>query len=48
VDRVVVVANDLTKRFERIWRGPVGEVAAELRAVELRGEFALVVSPAPP
>jgi 16S rRNA (cytidine1402-2'-O)-methyltransferase len=47
VDRVVVVANDLTKRFERIWRGTVAEVAAQLRAAELRGEFVLVVSPAP-
>ena len=47
VDRVIVVANDLTKRFERIWRGTVAEVAAELRAAELRGEFVLVVSPAP-
>jgi 16S rRNA C1402 (ribose-2'-O) methylase RsmI len=42
-----VVANDLTKRFERIWRGTVREVATELRAAELRGEFVLVVSPAP-
>jgi 16S rRNA (cytidine1402-2'-O)-methyltransferase len=46
-DRVVVVANDLSKRFERSWRGPVEEVAARLRAVELRGEFVVVVSPSP-
>ena len=46
-DRVVVVANDLTKRFERVWRGTVGEVAARLGAAALRGEFVIVVAPAP-
>ena len=45
--RAVAVANDLTKRFERVWRGPVGEVHAELAATEVRGEFVIVVGPTP-
>jgi 16S rRNA (cytidine1402-2'-O)-methyltransferase len=47
-DRAVAVANDLTKRFERVWRGPLGRVAAELAATEPRGEFVVVISPAGP
>jgi 16S rRNA (cytidine1402-2'-O)-methyltransferase len=47
-DRQVAVANDLTKRFERVWRGPLGSVATDLAATEPRGEFVVVVSPAAP
>jgi 16S rRNA (cytidine1402-2'-O)-methyltransferase len=46
-DRPVAVANDLTKRFEHVWRGPLGRVAAELAATEPRGEFVVVIGPAP-
>jgi 16S rRNA (cytidine1402-2'-O)-methyltransferase len=42
--RRVAVANDLTKRYERVWRGPIGAVLAELAATEPRGEFALVLA----
>ncbi len=42
--RQVAVANDLTKRYENVWRGPIGEVLAELDAIEPRGEFALVLA----
>jgi 16S rRNA C1402 (ribose-2'-O) methylase RsmI len=39
------VLNDLTKRYERVWRGPVPLVAAELReAAAPRGEFVLVLA----
>jgi 16S rRNA (cytidine1402-2'-O)-methyltransferase len=41
--RPVAVANDLSKRYERVWRGPIGAVQAELAATEPRGEFALVL-----
>jgi 16S rRNA (cytidine1402-2'-O)-methyltransferase len=44
-DRAVAVANDLTKRFERVWRGPLGEVQGELAATGPRGEFVIVISP---
>jgi 16S rRNA (cytidine1402-2'-O)-methyltransferase len=42
--RQVAVANDLTKRYENVWRGPIGEVLAELGGIEPRGEFALVLA----
>jgi 16S rRNA (cytidine1402-2'-O)-methyltransferase len=45
-DRPVAVANDLTKRHERVWRGPLGQVAADLAATEPRGEFVVVIGPA--
>lgn len=43
-DRRVAVANDLTKRYEQVWRGPVGAVLADLAGIEPRGEFVVVVS----
>ncbi len=46
-DRPVAVANDLTKRYERVWRGPLGRLAAELAATEPRGEYVVVIGPAP-
>lgn len=45
--RAVAVANDLTKLYERVWRGPVGEVRAELAGLPgaaPRGEFVIVVA----
>jgi 16S rRNA (cytidine1402-2'-O)-methyltransferase len=42
--RQVAVANDLSKRYESVWRGAVGEVLAELGGIEPRGEFALVLA----
>jgi 16S rRNA (cytidine1402-2'-O)-methyltransferase len=42
--RQVAVANDLSKRYESVWRGPIGEVLAELDRIEPRGEFALVLA----
>lgn len=41
-DRQLAVANDLTKRFERVWRGPVSEVRTAI--AEPRGEFVIVLS----
>lgn len=48
-DRTVLVARELTKRHEEIWRGPLSELIATPRV--WRGELTLVVSPpaeAPP
>jgi 16S rRNA (cytidine1402-2'-O)-methyltransferase len=42
--RQVAVANDLSKRYERVWRGPIGTVLADLDGIEPRGEFALVLA----
>jgi len=45
-DRRVVVARELTKLHEEVWRGTLGEAAA--RPDEPRGEYVLVLSGAPP
>lgn len=42
-ERPVAVANDLSKRYENVWRGPIGAVLGELNGIEPRGEFALVL-----
>jgi 16S rRNA (cytidine1402-2'-O)-methyltransferase len=42
--RQVAVANDLTKRYERVWRGQIGAVLAELATTEPRGEFVVVLA----
>jgi 16S rRNA (cytidine1402-2'-O)-methyltransferase len=42
--RAVAVANDLSKRYEQVWRGTIGAVLAELDGIEPRGEFALVLA----
>jgi 16S rRNA (cytidine1402-2'-O)-methyltransferase len=51
-DRAVCVARELTKRFEEVVRGPLAEVAADLRGRgEPRGEHVIVLAgaaPAPP
>ncbi len=43
-ERPVAVANDLSKRYERVWRGQIGAVLAELEAIEPRGEFVVVLA----
>jgi 16S rRNA (cytidine1402-2'-O)-methyltransferase len=42
--RSVAVARELTKRFEEIVRGPVGEVRAHFERTPPRGEFTIVVA----
>lgn len=43
--RSLVVARELTKKFETIYRGTAREILAQLSASEFRGEFTLVVGP---
>jgi 16S rRNA (cytidine1402-2'-O)-methyltransferase len=44
-DRPAALANDLTKRFEAVWRAPLAELAARVAAEEkLLGEYVLVVA----
>jgi 16S rRNA (cytidine1402-2'-O)-methyltransferase len=43
-NRRVLVARELTKRFAEVRRGPVGEVARDLAAREIKGECTLVLS----
>lgn len=42
--RAVVVARELTKAFEEVWRGGLGEARRRWSDVVPRGEFTLVVS----
>lgn len=42
--RSIVVARELTKKFEEIIRGPVERVAEELSAKPARGEYVLVIA----
>jgi 16S rRNA (cytidine1402-2'-O)-methyltransferase len=46
--RSVVVARELTKLHEEVWRGPLAEAVSWADAHEPRGEFVLVVEGAPP
>ena len=43
-DRRVLVVRELTKKFEQSWRGPVPQVAAQLKDAAIKGECALVLS----
>lgn len=42
-DRPVAVCRELTKRFEEVWWGTLGEAAVHFEDVTPRGEFTLVV-----
>jgi len=42
-ERQVVVARELTKLFEEVLRGPVGEVIGRLEGADIRGEITLLV-----
>jgi 16S rRNA (cytidine1402-2'-O)-methyltransferase len=46
--RAVVVARELTKLHEEVWRGTLGQAAAEFSAREARGEVVLVLGGAAP
>lgn len=45
--RRVALARELTKRFEEVWRGTLGEALAHAREVDARGEFVVVLEGAP-
>jgi 16S rRNA (cytidine1402-2'-O)-methyltransferase len=45
--RRVVVARELTKVYEEVWRGTMAEAAASFAEREVRGEVVLVVAGAP-
>lgn len=43
-DRRCAVANDLTKKFEMMYRGTLSEVMTELQKEPLRGEYCVVIA----
>lgn len=43
-DCQIVAANDLTKKFERIYRGTTEEVLKEIKSEEPKGEFVVIIS----
>ena len=45
-DRPAAVARELTKRFEEVRRGTLGELAAHYAKAEARGEICIVIGPA--
>ncbi len=47
-ERRVVVARELTKLHEEVWRGTLAEACVEVGGREARGEYVLVVDAAPP
>jgi 16S rRNA (cytidine1402-2'-O)-methyltransferase len=44
-DRLVVVARELTKKFEEVWRGRPEELLEQLPQKITKGEFVVVISP---
>jgi 16S rRNA (cytidine1402-2'-O)-methyltransferase len=47
-DRHLVLARELTKLHEEVWRGTLAEAVAHLAASEPRGEYVVVLAGAPP
>ncbi|MBU6317336.1 MAG: rRNA (cytidine-2'-O-)-methyltransferase, partial [Acidobacteria bacterium] len=46
-ERRIVLARELTKMHEDVWRGTLADAAAHLAAIEPRGEYVLVLEGAP-
>jgi 16S rRNA (cytidine1402-2'-O)-methyltransferase len=46
-DRAAAIANDLTKLFEKVHRGPLSELRALVEKEGPRGEFVVVIAGAP-
>ncbi|MCP4547780.1 MAG: 16S rRNA (cytidine(1402)-2'-O)-methyltransferase [bacterium] len=44
-ERPVVVAREISKRFEEFWRGTAMELATALNEKKLKGEYVLVIGP---
>ncbi|MGE5409750.1 MAG: 16S rRNA (cytidine(1402)-2'-O)-methyltransferase [Clostridiales bacterium] len=44
-ERIVVIARELTKKFEEVWRGKPSELLIGLKDKVLKGEFVVLISP---
>lgn len=47
-DRVIVIARELTKRFETFWRGSLSDAIAFVQTSNPRGEYTLILAGAAP
>jgi len=45
-ERHIVVARELTKKFEEVWRGKPAELIADLPSKTIKGEFVVIIAPA--
>lgn len=43
-DRRAIVANDLTKKFEHIYRGTLSQITADIAAAPIRGEYCICIA----
>jgi len=44
-DRPIVVARELTKKFEEIWRGTPEEILIDFDKKIIKGEFVVIIAP---
>jgi 16S rRNA (cytidine1402-2'-O)-methyltransferase len=44
-DRQIVVARELTKKFEETWRGTSAQILATLSEKVIKGEFVVIIAP---
>ncbi len=44
-ERIVVIARELTKKFEEVWRGTPIRIINSLKDKTIKGEFVVVISP---
>lgn len=44
-DRQLVIARELTKKFEELWRGTASEIIQDLRHKTIKGEFVVIIAP---
>lgn len=42
-DRQIVIARELTKKFEEVWRGKPSEILSSLKDKTLKGEFVVII-----
>lgn len=42
-ERIVHIAKELTKKYERHWNGPISKIASEIEEVDHKGEFTIII-----
>ncbi len=44
-ERQIVIARELTKKFEEVWRGKPSDILSSLKDKILKGEFVVIIAP---